>query len=183
MVREADSKGDGTIRYDDFVAMTMTAEGSTTPVQAAQLPPTSAQLRTAPRAPTSHAPPAPSNRSRFPTTTLAWQSSTAKEDALGAIVLLQSFDGAWQLNDELACAVNCPLSHLALPPEHRTPLVWATAIALAFLTIALVGRREEWALLADKARAYIQRAGGDAERLIEAATRRLKSYRSVAAGA
>jgi len=132
MIREADVDGDGQINYEEFVKMMMT--GGPAPATAA----TNSNNGYA-----SQSPPVPS---------VPVKNS---EDALQPLVLLQEFDGSWELNQAFAVAVGSTLDIL-IPENKVSSKAWATALALAFLQIALHERAEEWKLLADKAHEWLK---------------------------
>merc|ERR1711904_568440 len=80
----------------------------------------------------------------------------AVTDSLQSLVLLQAFDGSWELTESLA-RVAChgvPLSNLQ-PEGGFSSKVWATALAIAFLETALASRAEEWEFVAAKAQAWL----------------------------
>ena len=89
-------------------------------------------------------------------------------DALEALVLLMRFEGSWALTDELARTIRCDLDRLT-PPTGMDATIWSTALALAFLETALSEREEEWGLVADKARAWMRKAGVDPTPLVDEA--------------
>ncbi|KAL2024242.1 hypothetical protein VTK56DRAFT_9398 [Thermocarpiscus australiensis] len=86
-----------------------------------------------------------------------WLAPAGKLDS---IVALQSFTGAWRWSDEL-------LQLLELDKEQTTARatslqlggasdVLATALVLAYLELKLADQRDEWEMLADKARGWLQ---------------------------
>lgn len=94
------------------------------------------------------------------------------------LLLLQAFDGSWELTTALADALGAELGRLMLgdegegdPPPH--PAAWATALALAFLELRLPALAEEWALVAEKARAWLRGVSSDPEALVALACRQL----------
>jgi hypothetical protein len=80
---------------------------------------------------------------------------------LDRLILLQAADGSWDLTEDLANTLGCALStleavlHGAAGDGATTRRAWATALALAFLEIHATDARDEWALLADKARRWL----------------------------
>merc|ERR1712096_561874 len=133
MIREADVDGDGQINYEEFIRMMMAGgPPSHTP---APLPnnPSSVTRTSVPRA--AAPPPLP------PTSTLRTLPQT--EDALQPVLLLQAFDGSWELGDALHQALNITPEVLKVASDIPEK-VWATALCLAFLRIKLVAREEEW---------------------------------------
>lgn len=156
MVREADVDGSGQINYEDFLKMMMSGG----PCSAKQ--PAVPSIAHA----TSVAAPGPQCR-----------SAAASSDALQPLLLIQAFDGSWQLGQGLAAALG--LGGHTLTPEVGgigvTDSVWATALGIAFLQLRLAGRSEEWALVAGKARAWLRAAGHEVDALIERAVAWLRS--------
>jgi hypothetical protein len=85
--------------------------------------------------------------------------------ALDRLVVLQRADGSWDLDDELAAVLGVRLGKLRKKlkgatgaPEEATR-AWATALALAWLQSSASELRDEWELLADKAKAWLSRCG------------------------
>jgi len=95
------------------------------------------------------------------------------KDLLVPLVVLQSFDGSWALTDKLACAIGIGSRSFLerVNPADVSNTLWATALALAFLEVALATRAEEWGLLACKAHDWIRCAGVDPATLIVQARR------------
>ncbi|HXB55145.1 MAG TPA: VIT domain-containing protein [Vicinamibacteria bacterium] len=81
--------------------------------------------------------------------------------ALDRLVTLQRADGAWDLTDELAKVLGVPLHELEKKlrgqrdPDHRRAL--GTALALLWLESNADDAETEWALLAKKARKWLER--------------------------
>jgi hypothetical protein len=81
--------------------------------------------------------------------------------ALDRLVTLQRADGAWDLTDELAKVLGVPLHELEKKlrgqrgPDHRRAL--GTALALLWLESNAHDAETEWALLAKKARKWLER--------------------------
>lgn len=98
-------------------------------------------------------------------------AAAAAADPLPPLVLLQAFNGSWELTDALAQVLGAPLAGLAADAEADSePLggvaagcstAWATALALAFLELRLPARAEEWRLLAQKARTWLRQRCGE----------------------
>lgn len=84
---------------------------------------------------------------------------------LDLLVALQRADGSWELDDALAAVLGLPLATLEAPLAGATgdpaPLrsAWATALALAWLERNEGDARDEWLLLARKARAWLDATG------------------------
>ena len=138
MVREADVDGDGTFDFQSFVQMMMS-----------DMPQPQLQAAAAPvpaPAPAPAAVAAPDRRS------------------LQALVLLQAFDGHWELTDDLAAALGRrSVADLAVHPTlagsaKDLAAAWATALALAHLRARCGEAEEEWALLGAKAERYLAAA-------------------------
>jgi von Willebrand factor A domain-containing protein 5 len=95
------------------------------------------------------------------------------------LVLLQRADGSWNLDEGLASALGVRLRKLQKKLEGATgdpeeaARAWATALALAWLEANAADSRDEWEILADKAKAWLSRCGaslpGDEEWLAAAA--------------
>jgi hypothetical protein len=85
--------------------------------------------------------------------------------ALDRLVVLQRADGSWDFDDELAAVLGIRLRKLRKKLEGATgnpdeaARAWATALALAWLESNAPESRDEWELLADKARAWLTRCG------------------------
>ena len=138
MVSEADVDGDGTFDFQSFVQMMMS-----------DMPQPQLQAAAAPvpaPAPAPAAAAAPDRRS------------------LQALVLLQAFDGHWELTDDLAAALGRrSVADLAVHPTlagsaKDLAAAWATALALAHLRARCGDSEEEWALLGAKAERYLAAA-------------------------
>jgi len=78
-------------------------------------------------------------------------------DPLAQIVVLQAFDGSWELNASLAAAINLSLCSLTSPADVPDA-AWATAIALSFLELRLSARADECEFVAEKARGWLKQA-------------------------
>ena len=104
-------------------------------------------------------------------------ASHAENDRAGdnwaPLVLLQGFDGAWQFDERLACALGRSLDSLS-PPAGIDGRPWATALALAYLEDHGSAQSDEWALVADKARAWLHAAGQDPTSLVETARQHMR---------
>lgn len=96
-------------------------------------------------------------------------------DTLSKLVILQHFDGAWDLNEAFAAAIHREWSCVAVLPTGINPRLWATALALAYLETTHASRKDEWTLLAGKAIHWMRMAAGGTEPapLIEDATQKL----------
>lgn len=104
---------------------------------------------------------------------------------LDRLASLQRADGSWELGKFLAELLGCSLDDLeseaAKVPGNREQVdrVWATALALAFLEQFCADEREEWELLAAKARRWLDGVSKDPAALLKAAARALRSRRSI----
>jgi hypothetical protein len=84
---------------------------------------------------------------------------------LDRLILLQAADGSWDLSEELADILECALSTLeatlggAVGDAATIRRAWATALALAYLETHADDARDEWALLAGKARTWLGQCG------------------------
>ncbi|XP_064121984.1 von Willebrand factor A domain-containing protein 5A-like isoform X22 [Macrobrachium nipponense] len=87
---------------------------------------------------------------------------------LMAVVSLQKFDGSWTLEDVVK-VTSLPHSLLAGATTYKNETSWATSVVLAFLEMKYSAEKDEWGLLANKARMFIARCGDDVEVLMEAA--------------
>jgi len=91
-------------------------------------------------------------------------AADAPPPAMHALVALQRADGSWDLTRELANAVGRSLQELeaalagATGEDGDARKAWATALALAWLRTHASHVEEEWALLAAKARAWLDQA-------------------------
>jgi Ca-activated chloride channel family protein len=89
------------------------------------------------------------------------QFSRASWSPMHALVALQCADGSWELTRELAQAIGHELSALeaalrdATSAEART--AWATSLAIVWLEARAPQARDEWRLLAAKAREWLGR--------------------------
>jgi len=85
---------------------------------------------------------------------------TSRSSGMHALIALQRADGFWDLSKEFAAAIGHDLQLLesALTGASRTPVTkaaWATALALTWLEAHASASRDEWSLLAAKAREWL----------------------------
>ncbi len=84
---------------------------------------------------------------------------------LDRLILLQAADGSWDLTEDLADIFGCSLPFLEDVPRKTSGdpatvrRAWATALALAYLETHADDVRDEWTLLAAKARRWLERCG------------------------
>ena len=86
-------------------------------------------------------------------------------DPLQMLTLLQDANGSWQLDDNLAKAVQLPkASVLAAQPAdisgESAASVWATAVAIAFLLKKCAEKRAAFSLLEKKAKTWMSKQDG-----------------------
>lgn len=170
MLKEADADDSGRINYEEFIKMMMSGgtSGGAPPMSGGTsggAPPSTATQRSggAQPSPSSTASPAPLAR-----------ISASLPDTLQPLLLIQAYDGSWQLGPKLALALGLPDAHLLTSQFLMDSLLehaaWATALGIAFLQLRLQGRAEEWALVAGKARAWLLAAGHDVDALVKQAS-------------
>jgi len=146
MVREANVDGDGQVDYEEFVKMMCGG-----PVCATSPPPVPCTvLSPSPSAP--YSAPAP-------------RCAPQTQDVLQPLLLLQAFDGSWQLGSTLQQALKVAPEVLKIDGDIPET-VWATALCVAFLRNKLADRQEEWTLVAAKACRWLRGEGYDPEELI-----------------
>ena len=81
---------------------------------------------------------------------------------LGTLVALQRFDGSWDLTEKLAGFLGRKLGELLAridAQNHQARKALATALALAWLEREAADRADEWSLLAEKARRWLDACG------------------------
>jgi hypothetical protein len=85
----------------------------------------------------------------------------AASDRMHELIVLQSADGSWELTPHLASIVGRDLAELRFAvddltgPREAILRVWATALAIAWLIENAIDVQDEWHLLADKGRRWI----------------------------
>ncbi|AEO65518.1 uncharacterized protein THITE_2045058 [Thermothielavioides terrestris NRRL 8126] len=96
-----------------------------------------------------------------PTTASSSASASASEgDKLAQLVALQTFTGAWRWDEGLLELLGFQRPKFVAARAAAADLVGAsdrlaTALVLAFLELRLADRRDEWEMLADKAREWL----------------------------
>jgi len=95
---------------------------------------------------------------------------------MNAIVVLQNFNGSWDLNGSLASIFGVSLEKLKQAmtqvklPSSNQEKIWATALALSFLNISFKHLKEDWEILAEKSHEYlISVAGSDVKSILDSA--------------
>jgi len=120
--------------------------------------------------------PAPAKPAYVPPDNVAARPS----DRLQSLVLLQSFDGTWELTEELAVAIGFGITIGDMSSEKSiSAKAWATALAVAFLQVALPSMAEEWEFVASKAQAWLTCEAGSAtgsELIMAKAREKLKTF-------
>jgi hypothetical protein len=110
----------------------------------------------------------------------AGASSVTSSDPVQRLALLQEFDGAFPMTDELAVAVGRTFAELsaaaaaavaaASPGVALDATCFSSAAAIVYLRTVLAARRDEWELVAAKTLKWLQsKAGSEADGLIAAA--------------
>ena len=83
------------------------------------------------------------------------------------IIMLQSASGSWASGPALDSVLGVDTS--AGAPSGTDPLVWSTALAIAYLQTRLADDRDEWTLLVEKALRWLRGAGVDVDAVLGAA--------------
>lgn len=88
-------------------------------------------------------------------------------DTLQPLIVLQAFDGSWELTESFAKAVGIPIASLVAElviPEK----IWATAVAIAFLQLRVADRAGEWKFVAAKGQQWLTKHhGGNLAQLLD----------------
>jgi len=100
----------------------------------------------------------------------------ATSDTLQPLILLQAFDGCWELTEQFAKALGLPLG--ALSAEVNIPdKSWATAVAIAFLHSRVADRAAEWKFVAEKGQQWLRKhCPMSPEQLLNLAQQKLSAY-------
>merc|ERR1711920_352299 len=139
--------GVGQVDYEEFVKMMCGG-----PVCATPPPPVPCAVLSPPSPSIPYSAPAPCRAPQTP-------------DALQPLLLLQAFDGSWQLGSTLQQALKVAPEVLKIDGDIPEK-VWATALCVAFLRKRLADRQEEWTLVAAKACGWLRGEGYDPEEFI-----------------
>jgi len=88
---------------------------------------------------------------------------------------LQTAGGFWRLDDNIANIVGKTLSLLqSSQPTGCTQDAWATAIAICFLEKSFAVMKDEWSMIADKARKWLKKeVKGELDNILAAAIKLL----------
>merc|ERR1712048_1539796 len=109
-------------------------------------------------------------------------ASAKPTDNLQPLVLLQSFDGSWDLTEAFAIALGFGITYERLALDSRiSAAVLATALAIAFLEVILPFRAEEWEFVASKAQVWLCHEVGnvdDVESLIAKGREKLNGFQA-----
>jgi hypothetical protein len=108
------------------------------------------------------------------------RSPVTSSDPVQRLALLQEFDGAFPMTDELAVAVGRSFADLtahaaaaaaASPGVALVATCFSSAVAIVYLQTVLAGRKDEWELMAAKTLKWLQSKVGSeaADGLIAAA--------------
>ncbi len=102
------------------------------------------------------------NRARDTSSRKTSARAAATSGPVDRLVALQRADGSWSLNEAFAAAIGRPLRDLEhalgdAVQNEETRQAWATAIAVTFLEQNATHRRDEWSLLAEKAKRWLGR--------------------------
>jgi len=94
-------------------------------------------------------------------------SNNTPSNKLNIIVMQQDADGAWNLTKELADVIGVTLQQLqqSLPAQLQLPQklkLWATMLAIAFLRLQFKNSKEQWEMIEEKSKSYIESLCGSA---------------------
>ncbi|EFX83005.1 hypothetical protein DAPPUDRAFT_302138 [Daphnia pulex] len=89
------------------------------------------------------------------------ETSNTDDDKLLKLITCQHFDGSFKLESALAELLHTTLEDIKQAAEKNSysEQVWATAVALAFMGIALADLQTTWMLVAKKAENWIRSSG------------------------
>ncbi|KAK4226212.1 von Willebrand factor A domain-containing protein 5A [Podospora fimiseda] len=90
------------------------------------------------------------------------EAEVVSGDTLDVIVALQTFEGKWAWSDRLLALLGLKKEDVKVQESDGI----ATAIVLAYLEVRLGNRKDEWEMLAEKARDWLNAQGIDAEEQI-----------------
>uniref|UniRef100_A0A0L8GA14 VIT domain-containing protein n=1 Tax=Octopus bimaculoides TaxID=37653 RepID=A0A0L8GA14_OCTBM len=100
-------------------------------------------------------------------------SETTNKDILTCLVDLQAFYGFWNLDNQLAQALNISLKDLNNENPSVSDKIWATALVVAVLREKLASQHCEWELMEKKAMVWLESQNIqpiNSEKLLEKAT-------------
>ncbi|CAI9733743.1 Hypothetical predicted protein [Octopus vulgaris] len=103
---------------------------------------------------------------------------STNKDILTCLVGLQAFSGFWNLDDQLAQALNISLKDLNKENPSISDKVWATALVVAVLREKLASQHCEWELMEKKAIEWLESQNiqpMNSEKLLEKATNFIKN--------
>lgn len=81
-------------------------------------------------------------------------SKAEETDLLQKIIALQTFEGYWNLDAPLLEVVGLSTQHKS--PQGVDSKVWATMLAIMFLEKRMVGDKEAWEMVVEKARGWLK---------------------------
>ena len=84
----------------------------------------------------------------------AEDSKTEETQPLQKIIMLQTFEGYWNLDAPLLEIVGLSAQHMA--PQDFDSKMWATVLAITFLEEKLAGEKESWVMVVEKARDWLK---------------------------
>ncbi|CAI9733744.1 Hypothetical predicted protein [Octopus vulgaris] len=105
-------------------------------------------------------------------------SETTIKNILTCLVDLQAFSGFWNLDDQLAQALNISLKDLNKENPSVSDKIWATALVVAVLREKLASQHCEWELMEKKAIVWLESQNIqplNSEKLLEKATNFIKN--------
>lgn len=92
----------------------------------------------------------------------------SQDDILLSLVSLQQFDGSWKM-DDLKSFLGKQLEDVMKKNNTKNEACWATALVLGILETKCGELRQQWLLLANKARGFLTKEGVNVEELLKRA--------------